>query len=69
MSQDSPALTDQEQFTALMILEYLSDLFTVGTLESFSRDQILVILNAIKNDQDFIDPDVLVAFEEATADL
>ena len=63
------ALDNDQQFAALTVLEYLSDLFTTTPHESFSRDAVLSILNRVSNDPELIDPDVLIAYQIATADL
>ena len=61
-------MSPQEQFQVLNMLDYLSDLFTAAEKETFSRLDILIVLNATRNDPDFIDPAVLVAQQEATQD-
>lgn len=62
-------LEPSEAFASLIILDFLSDLFTDSGRETFSRDDILVILNWAKNDPDLFDPDVVLAYELATADI
>jgi hypothetical protein len=54
-----------EQMAALTILEFLSDLVTASPREQFSRDEVLVLLNCVKNEPDFFDPDLLAAFDQA----
>lgn len=58
-----------EQFAALVILDYLSDLFTASPIEQFSREQILVVLNSVKDDPELIESAVLLAYEEAVKDI
>ena len=68
MTAQSP-LTVDEQFQALNLLDYLSDLFT-GTLKpSFTPTEILIILNYLREDPDFFDPEVLIAQQIANADI
>lgn len=55
-----------EQFQVLNMMDYLSDLFTASPKETFTRTEILIVLNATRNDTDFIDPDVLIAQQQAT---
>lgn len=57
-----------EAFAALSIIEYLEDLFAMGGRETYTREQVLVILNAVKNDPDVFDPDTLLAYAEVTGD-
>ena len=57
-----------EQFAALNVLDYLTDLFTAAGKDSFTRENILVVLNAVKNDPELFDPDIVVAQEIATAE-
>lgn len=59
-------MTPQEQFQVLNMLDYLSDLFTAAEKETFTRTDVLIVLNATRNDPDFIAPAVLVAQQEAT---
>jgi hypothetical protein len=54
-------MSDAEQFTALSVLDTLSDLFTAATRESFTRDEILIVLNSLTDDPDIFDPDVVTA--------
>ena len=62
-------LTNQQQFTALTILDYLSDLFTVSPRETFTRESVLLILNSVQNDPNLINPEVLVAYQQVTAGI
>jgi hypothetical protein len=62
-------LTPDEQFQALNLLDYLSDLFTASPNESFTRVQILIVLDCMRSDPDFFDPEVLIAQQIATAEI
>jgi hypothetical protein len=62
-------MTPQEQFQALNILEYLTDLFTAAQKETFTRESILIVLDNVRSDPDFFDPDVLIAQQEATSEI
>ena len=59
----------EQQFGALCVLEYVSDLFTAAGKDLFTREEVLVILAAVKNDPDFFDRDVIEAYSQATAHL
>ena len=59
-------LTDQEQFQCLNLLDTLSDLFTVGTVETFTREDILVIIDGLRSNTELFDPLVVVAQQIAT---
>jgi len=61
--------TPDQQFCGLGILTYLSDLLTESPRESFSRDEVLVLLDCVRSDGDLFDPDVVIAYEKATADV
>jgi hypothetical protein len=62
-------LTPDEQFQALNLLDYLSDLFAASPNESFTRVQILIVLDNLRSDPDFFDPEVLIAQQIATAEI
>ena len=62
-------MTPAEQFQALNLLDYLSDLFAAAGTEVFSRDAILVILDATRSDTELFDPDVVIAQQQATAEI
>lgn len=64
---DSP-LTADEQFQALNVLAYLSDLFTAAGKETFTRTEILVVLNAVRTDAELFDPSVVIAQELITSE-
>ena len=61
--------TDREQFQALNVLDCLSGLFTAAKKETFTRVEILVLLDQIKNDPDLFDPTVRIAQQIATAEI
>lgn len=62
-------MTSQEQFQALNILDYLSDLFTVSRKESFTPTEILIILDSVRSDPEIFDPAVLITQQTQTADF
>jgi hypothetical protein len=62
-------LTQNEQFQALNVIDYLSDLFTAAGKETFTRIEILVVLNGVRNDPELFDPDILIAQQQAMADI
>jgi hypothetical protein len=59
-------LSTDDQFAALTILEYLSGLFTGANKETFTRDDVLVIIDCVRSDPELFDPDVVIAHEIAT---
>ena len=67
MQGSKPAI--EEPYAALVILDYLSDLFTASPKETFTREQILLVLNWVINDPELIDPDSVIAYQEATAEV
>ena len=62
-------MSPTEQFQVLNMLEYLSDLFTAAGKETFTRTEILVVLDRVRSDPDIFDPDVLIAQQVATSAL
>ncbi len=62
-------LTPSEQFDCLMILDFLSDLFTATKQETFSRAEILVLLNNVRSDPRLIDPLVAEAYALTTEEI
>lgn len=61
--------TETEQFQVLNALDYLSDLFTAAKKETFTRVEILIVLNLMKNDPELFDPAVLIAQQTITAEI
>jgi len=61
-------MTPQEQFQALNMLEYLSDLFTAAKKETFTRESILIVLDGVRSDPDLFDPDVVIAQQNVTSE-
>lgn len=55
------------QFGGLCILEYVSDLFTAAGKDLFTREEVLVILAAVKDDPDFFQRHVVEAYAQSTA--
>jgi len=62
-------MTADEQFQCMNLIEYLLDLFAAANKETFSRDEILIVLNRVSSDPDFFDPEVQLAHAEATAGI
>jgi hypothetical protein len=65
----SRTMSPTEQFQALNILDVLSDLFSAAGTRTFTCVEVLIILDAIRSDPEFFDPDVVVAQQIATADF
>ena len=53
------------QFDGLLILDYILDLFTASPKREHTTESVLVVLNAVRNDPELFDPDVVLAYEEA----
>lgn len=64
-----PILDDQEAFGALLILDYLQGLFLASGRVEFSKEQIMIAFNCIKNDPEIIGPEVALAYELATEEI
>ena len=54
---------------ALGILDFLLDLFAATPVETFSRVDILSVLNNVKNSGDLISPETVLAYEQTTEEL
>lgn len=61
-------LSPENAAAALTILEYVADLFTISGRESFSRDEILIILSRVKNDPELFDPEDVVTFDQVLSE-
>ena len=65
-----PALDeDRTAYGALLILDYLQELFLASGRETFSKEQVMVALNCVKNDPEVIAPEAVIAYELATDGL
>jgi len=56
-------MTPREQAAALAVLRYASDLITASPKKVYTREEVLVILNLIQNDQDLFDPAVVAEMD------
>jgi hypothetical protein len=62
------ALPEDVQDGAQIILGFVIDLFTIGAKSEFTREEILVILNMVKNDPELFDDDTILFHESVGAD-
>ena len=62
-------LNQETAFGALLMLDYLQELFTAAQRQSFSQAEILVVLNLVKNDPEVFDPEIVLAYEIATGEI
>jgi hypothetical protein len=58
-----------EQAAAYGVLAYVSDLVTASPRESFSRVDVLVLLNCVQNDRLLFEPEVGIAYGETEEEL
>lgn len=65
----SSPMSPSEQFQALNVLDFLSDLFAAAGKTSFTREEILIILDDVRSDPEMFDRTVVIAQQMATADL
>ena len=65
---ESGPLDPDLQIGAALMVSYLRDLFTGSEKESFSRDEILVLLDTIKKDTDLFTMDLVELFDQEGAD-
>ena len=68
MSAPRPLDTD-EQWGALCIIGYLEGMMTESPREQFSKTEILILLNLIKNDPELFAPETLEAYEATCAEV
>jgi hypothetical protein len=69
MAPTPTPFTPDEQYAALCVLEFVSDLFTMAGKESFTKVEVLSVLANIRDDVDFFDPAVVIAQQQATEDI
>jgi len=62
-------MTPREQAAALAVLRYVSDLITTVPKKIYTREEVLVILNFIQNDQDLFDPAVVAEMDEIESEI
>jgi hypothetical protein len=62
-------MTETEQYQALNVLEYLSDLFTAAEKESFTKTEVLIVLNLVRTDPEIFDPRVVIAQQIVAGEL
>ena len=62
-------LLPHDQFVGLCVLDFINDLFTASSKETFSRVDVLIVLNQVKNDPEFFDPQVVELYEEGTSHI
>jgi hypothetical protein len=62
-------LTPEQQFGGQLILDYLLDLFTISPKSDHTTGSVLVVLNAVKNNPELFERDIVLAYEEAVKDV
>ena len=62
-------MAPQEQFQALNTLDLLSDLFTAAQKNTFTRQDVLSVIDHVRKDPEIFDWEVLIAQQAATADM
>lgn len=62
-------LTPGEQFTVLCILDCLSDIVTVSAKETFTKTEVLLLIDILRCEPELFDPDVVIAQQTATEGL
>lgn len=55
----------REQYTALCVLGFLEDIFTVSPRDSFKKEDVLVIFNNIKTHEDLFEQSVVEFYDMA----
>ena len=65
-----PALDeDGTAYGALLILDYLQELFLASGRETFTKEQVIIALNLVKTDPEIIAPEAVIAYELATEEV
>jgi len=62
-------MTPNEQAVALATLRYVADLITVSPKKTYTREELLVLLNLIENDRDLFDPAVVARMDEIESEI
>jgi len=57
-------MTPDQQGMALATLRYVRDLLTASPKEQYSRDELLVLLKVIEDDQELFDPKIVIQMDE-----
>lgn len=60
----SAYLAKSDQPSAIAVLNYVIDLFTVANKETFTRTEILLALNLVKNDPEIFDAAIVSAWDD-----
>ena len=63
MSNVSRPFDRHEQFAGLCVIGYLEALLTASPKQSFSRDELLILLNDVKTDPDLFALEVVIAYQ------
>ena len=64
MSNVSRPFDRHEQFAGLCVIGYLEALLTASPKQSFSRDELLILLNDVKTHPDLFAPEVVIAYDQ-----
>lgn len=64
MSNVSRPFDRHEQFAGLCVIGYLEALLTVSPKQSFTRDELLILLNDVKTDPDLFALEVVIAYDQ-----
>ena len=62
--RDNEPMEEEMQPGAALMLMFLRDLFTIAGKETFTRDEILVLLNSVQNDRELFTLDLVTLMDE-----
>ena len=70
MAPSSPLrFSEEEQRLCLGLLDVLSGVFTTAAKETYTRAEVLVVLDLLRSDTDMFDPLVVIAHEISTEEI
>ncbi len=61
--------SEDEQRLCLGLLDVLSGVFTTAAKDSYTRDEVLIVLDLLRSDTDMFDPLVVIAHQISTEEI
>ena len=65
----TPWQEEADQHAALCIIGYLEDLFTASRRDSFTKIDILALLNMVKNDPELFELEAVIAYDQVSKEV
>ena len=55
--------TEESAATFVIALDYLTDLFTASSKDVFTKTDVLILLNLVRNDPELVSPEAVLQIE------